>query len=149
MQQTASQPAFAVCEAVWATDQAALAAIRRQVFINEQHVPEALEWDGLDADAVHLLAMTESGSAVGCARILADGRIGRMAVLEAWRGRGVGSALLAAAIAACRARGWSNITLSAQTHALDFYAGAGFVVCSGEYLDAGIPHRDMKLDLSI
>jgi len=71
-----------------------------------------------------------------------------MAVLETWRGRGVGSALLQAAIAVCRARGWPVALLSAQTHALAFYARAGFTVCSGEYLDAGIPHRDMKLILS-
>jgi predicted GNAT family N-acyltransferase len=149
MQQTASKPAFVVREAVWTADSAALAALRRQVFINEQHVPEALEWDGLDGEAAHLLAIADDGTPIGCARLLAPGRIGRMAVLEAWRRCGVGSALLHAAIAACHMRGWHDITLSAQTHALAFYARAGFVLCSDEYLDAGIPHRDMKLDLSV
>ena len=148
MQQAVDTPAFAVREVPWTEAADTLAAIRRQVFIVEQQVPEALEWDGLDADAVHLLATSASGDAIGCARLLAEGRIGRMAVLEAWRRRGVGHALLQAAIAACRARGWHDITLSAQTHALAFYARAGFVVCSDEYLDAGIPHRDMKLNLS-
>ncbi len=149
MLQIASIPGFAVHEVVWADAEAQLAAIRRQVFVVEQRVPEALEWDGLDDDAVHLLATTADGAALGCARILAQGRIGRMAVLETWRSRGVGSLLLQSAIVSCRARGWRDITLSAQTHALDFYARAGFVVCSEEYLDAGIPHRDMKLNLSV
>ena len=148
MQQAVDTPAFAVREVLWDEAADVLAAIRRQVFIVEQQVPEALEWDGLDADAVHLLAITASDDAIGCARILAEGRIGRMAVLEAWRRRSVGHALLQAAIAVCRARGWHDITLSAQTHALAFYARAGFVVCSDEYLDAGIAHRDMKLNLS-
>lgn len=139
---------FTVREAAWADAEASLAAIRRQVFIVGQHVPEALEWDGLDDDAIHLLATAADGAAIGCARILAQGRIGRMAVLEAWRGHGVGRLLLQRAIASCRAHGWPDITLSAQMHALDFYARAGFVVCSEEYLDAGIPHRDMKLNLS-
>jgi predicted GNAT family N-acyltransferase len=142
------QGPFSVCEVAWSEAAAALAAVRRQVFVVEQNVPEALEWDGLDDDAIHLLATIADGSAIGCARILAPGKIGRMAVLEAWRGRGVGSALLQAAIAVCRARGWPVALLSAQTHALVFYARAGFTVCSGEYLDAGIPHRDMKLMLS-
>ena len=148
MSQSASMTGFTVREIAWADAETSLAAIRRQVFVVEQHVPEALEWDGLDNDAIHLLATAADGTAIGCARILAQGRIGRLAVLETWRGRGVGRLLLQSAIASCGARGWPDITLSAQMHALDFYARAGFVVCSEEYLDAGIPHRDMKLNLS-
>ena len=148
MPQFTSMPGFIVREVVWADAETQLAAIRRQVCVVEQHVPEALEWDGLDDDAIHLLATAADGTAIGCARILAQGRIGRMAVLETWRGRGVGRLLLQTAIASCRARGWHNVTLSAQMHALDFYAHAGFVVCSEEYLDAGILHCDMKLNLS-
>ena len=148
MSQSVSMNGFTVREVAWADAETSLAAIRRQVFVVEQHVPEALEWDGLDDDAIHLLATAADGTAIGCARILEQGRIGRMAVLETWRGRGVGRLLLQSAIASCRARGWHNVTLSAQMHALDFYARAGFVVCSEEYLDAGIPHRDMKLNLS-
>ena len=148
MSQSASMTGFTVREIAWADAETSLAAIRRQVFVVEQHVPEALEWDGLDDDAIHLLATAADGTAIGCARILAQGRIGRMAVLETWRGHGVGRLLLQSAIASCGARGWPDITLSAQMHALDFYAHAGFVVCSEEYLDAGILHCDMKLNLS-
>ena len=148
MSQSVSMTGFTVREIAWADAETSLAAIRRQVFVVEQHVPEALEWDGLDDDAIHLLVTVSNGAAIGCARILAQGRIGRMAVLETWRGRGVGRLLLQTAIASCRARDWHNVTLSAQMHALDFYARAGFVVCSDEYLDAGIPHRDMKLNIS-
>ena len=114
----------------------------------EQQVPVALEWDGLDEGAVHVLALSTHGEAIGCARILVGGSIGRMAVLNDWRGFGIGRALLQAAIASCRSRGWLDISLSAQTHAISFYEQSGFTVCSEEYLDAGIPHRDMTMHLS-
>jgi predicted GNAT family N-acyltransferase len=70
-----------------------------------------------------------------------------MAVLKTWRGQGVGSALLAAAIEAARSRGLERVDLSAQTHAIAFYAGHGFTATGPEYLDAGIPHRTMHLEL--
>lgn len=111
-------------------------------------MPPVLEWDGLDEDAIHLLALNLAGEAIGCARLLAGGKLGRMAVLADWRGKGAGKALLQAAIAICRQHGWSNISLSAQTHAIGFYQQAGFVVYSEEYLDAGIAHCDMRLRLS-
>lgn len=132
----------------WAQGRAELESLRRRVFIEEQRVPEELEWDGLDAAAQHFLARDADGRAIGCARLLAGGRIGRMAVLPSWRRRGVGSALLQAAIAACRQRGEEQVTLSAQVAAIPFYEKAGFRVCGDVYPDAGIPHRDMLLRLS-
>lgn len=136
-----------VCEVRWQAAEAALRSIRTQVFIVEQRVPQALEWDGMDQDAIHFLAYRQS-QPVACARLLHGGQIGRMAVLAGHRGQGIGMVLLQAALAACRVRGWHEVSLSAQTHAVDFYAQAGFAVSSGEYLDAGILHRDMKLILS-
>jgi len=139
---------FSIALCNWQPNGDALRAIREAVFIQEQAVPVALEWDGLDDDAQHLLACDDHGQAIGCARILAGGVIGRMAVLPAWRRCGVGAALLAAGVDHCRAQGWPKVRLSAQTHAIGFYKRAGFVVCSEPYLDAGIPHQDMHLDLS-
>lgn len=139
---------FSVRLADWRRDRLPLAAVRRAVFIDEQGVPETLEWDADDACALHLLATDAGGQAVGCARILPDGHIGRMAVLKRWRGRGVGRALLAAALEAARANGHRTVRLSAQTHAAAFYAGAGFVAEGEEYLEAGIPHVAMRLDLA-
>lgn len=137
---------FCIKQVEWSATQAQLCQIRQRVFIEEQQVPTELEWDGLDGNALHLLAINDLNEPVGCARILPDGAIGRMAVLKEWRKQGVGKALLDAAVTLCRNQGRINITLSAQTHAIPFYARAGFVVCSEEYLDAGIPHRDMRLD---
>jgi predicted GNAT family N-acyltransferase len=132
----------------WQIAHAPLCRIRQQVFIEEQRVPIELEWDGLDEAATHLLATDVSG-AIGCARILPSGQIGRMAVIREKRRQGIGRALLQQAITVCQSQGWQPIRLSAQEYAIPFYEQAGFRVCSEIYMDANIPHRDMVLDLSI
>ena len=129
----------------WQTHARALSGLRETVFIQEQQVPISLEWDGLDETAQHLLALGDTGEPIGCARLLGDGSIGRMAVLKSWRRQGVGMALLSQAIACYRQLGIHQITLSAQMHAIKFYEKAGFTVCSEPYLDAGITHVDMRL----
>ena len=131
-------------------DLATCHALRRVVFIQEQSVDEALEVDGRDADALHLLARRD-GQAVGCARILLlgpVGKIGRVCVLRAHRGAGIGAALIRAALDVLRDQpGITQAKLGAQTHALGFYEALGFRATGPDYLDAGIAHRDMVLDL--
>lgn len=127
----------------WQTHERELRFIRSQVFMQEQHVSEALEWDGLDESASHILAAMK-GCHLGCARVLIDGTIGRMAVLSDFRHRGVGKLLLQAALEICATQGNTLVKLSAQTHALDFYRKFGFETVSTVYLDAGIPHQDMQ-----
>ncbi len=127
----------------WQSHKPALMRLREQVFINEQHVPVELEWDELDAEAVHLLA-THNGAAVGCARVVGN-QIGRMAVLMDWRNHGVGMALLDKAVQVVRQHGFPGAKLSAQTHAIGFYQKVGFQITSEPYLDANILHVDMQL----
>ncbi len=125
-------------------------ALRRTVFIEEQAVPESEEWDGQDADALHLLALAD-GQPVGTARILLKGdtgKIGRVCVLRSARGTGLGAALILAALDVLRARpGITRAKLGAQTHAIGFYEKLGFIAEGPIYDDAGIPHRDMSRDL--
>lgn len=124
-------------------------AIRRVVFIEEQGVSLADEVDGRDGEAEHLLARLD-GQPVGTARMLVageTGKIGRVAVLAGARGRGIGAALIRAAVARLRERGLRVAKLGAQTHALGFYEGLGFQAQGPVYDDAGIPHRDMTLAL--
>ena len=125
-------------------------ALRRQVFILEQGVSLAEEVDGRDAEALHLLA-TMDGVAVGTARILLGsgyGKIGRVCVLSSVRGLGLGAGLIRAAMARLRAEpGITEARLGAQTHALGFYEALGFRAYGPEYLDAGMPHRDMVCKL--
>lgn len=135
---------FSVRVADWTRDQAALRSIRHAVFVVEQHVAVELEWDGLDDTSVHLLAEDSETQPIGCARVLEDGHVGRMAVLDAWRGYGVGRVLLRAALAQCAAAGFREALLNAQTHALGFYEREGFEAFGSEFLDAGIAHRAMR-----
>ena len=128
----------------WAQQSDTLASLRRTVFIEEQGVPEALEWDGMDAAATHFIAL-DHGSAIGCARLLADGHLGRMAVLPAWRGKGVGRALLNAVLHAARQQRLGWLYLNAQTHAAGFYTRFGFQPVGAEFPDADIPHLRMEL----
>ncbi|MDH5784397.1 MAG: GNAT family N-acetyltransferase [Chromatiales bacterium] len=123
--------------------------IRESVFMQEQQVPADLEWDGEDEGAIHLLAYDDTHSAIGCARVLADGHIGRMAVLKPWRDNGVGSALLREAIAVVREFGCDVAFLDAQCEAIPFYQREHFVAEGEVFLDAGIPHRKMRLPLSL
>ena len=126
----------------WQKDNAELRRIRETVFIAEQAVPPELEWDAEDAEALHFLAY-EGDYAIGTARLLPDGHIGRVSVLRDWRVLKVGDALIRAVIAEAEKRGLQQQMLSAQVHATAFYERLGFEIVSGEYLDAGIPHVDM------
>ena len=140
----AERPAILIRVADWSRDEAALACVRRRVFVEEQAVPEDLEWDGEDAGAQHWLALINDAP-VGTARMRAGGHIGRLAVLKEQRQSGIGSLLLGAAIAAARAQGLTEVHLHAQVQALDFYARHGFVAVGAQFMDAGIPHREMRL----
>jgi len=121
--------------------------VREKVFIEEQSVPCELEWDEWDARGDHALACDAAGRAIGTARLLPDGRIGRMAVLPEWRRRGVGAALVEAMLGQARGRALPHVTLHAQTHAAGFYRRFGFNEQGGEFLEAGIPHVEMQLEL--
>lgn len=137
-------PDFRLTHARWEDDQEALGAIRRAVFIEEQQVPKALEWDGLDAGSHHVLVTDADQRPVATGRMLPDGHIGRMAVLPDCRGQGIGSAVLAALLEVARQQGYADVFLHAQVSAIAFYQRHGFVVSSDVFMDAGIPHRTMR-----
>ncbi|TDO06872.1 putative GNAT family N-acyltransferase [Halomonas ventosae] len=139
--------ALAIKEGSWDELEAEASEIRRVVFIEEQQVPRAEEWDGRDPDCRHFLALLE-GRPVGTARLLPDAHIGRVAVLAEARGLGIGLALMRAAIEAARRDGHAMVELAAQTHALAFYTRLGFEAFGDEFLDAGIAHRNMRLEFN-
>lgn len=128
-------------------DFAGLCYVREQVFIKEQGVPSTLEWDGLDQDAFHLIALTAIQQPVGTVRMLKDGHIGRMAVLNEWRNQGIGQQLLMRIIELARPLELKQVFLAAQASAIDFYTRYGFVAHGEEYMDAGIPHQNMSFIL--
>ncbi len=119
--------------------------IRHEVFVVEQQVPEALEMDEMDAVCVHAVAYDSQGRPVATGRLLPDGHIGRMAVRMPARGTGVGGKVLQQLVQAARDRSYPEVVLSAQVHAMGFYARFGFQEEGETYMDAGIPHRTMRL----
>ncbi len=140
-------PRFTVQLANWMVDGAAIAQVRRAVFIEEQSVAEALEWEDLAPDGIWFTAVDASGGGVvGIVYLAADAHLYRMAVLAPWRRQGVGAALLASALAEARRQGHTQARLSAQTHAVAFYARFGFQTEGQVYQDAGIPHISMTIN---
>lgn len=136
----------AVIEQVdWERARRDLLSVRYAVFVDEQGVPAELEQDEHDPVAVHLLARASNGTAVGTARLLPDGHIGRMAVLPVWRGQGIGSEMLRTLIALARPLGHRRLVLHAQCHAEAFYHRLGFSPEGGVFDEAGIAHRRMVL----
>ena len=130
----------------WQDRREDLRAIRKSVFIEEQHVPKELEWDGLDPGCTHVLA-TIGATPVATARLTPQGQIGRMAVLREFRGRGIGSQLLAAVVEQARRAGHTEVFLHAQVSVIGFYERHGFVAEGENFMDAGIEHRTMRLSL--
>jgi predicted GNAT family N-acyltransferase len=127
----------------WQAAQAEAKRIRFAVFVEEQRVPAEIELDEHDAHSIHALAFVD-GAAVGTARLLPDGHIGRMAVLRPYRRHGAGRALLRALVEAARGRNDAEVLLSAQVHALGFYRAEGFEPEGAVYEEAGIPHQAMR-----
>lgn len=125
-------------------------AIRRRVFIEEQGVPEEMELDEFDPLAMHALAYLDS-QAIGTARLVTMpdniGRIGRMAVLTAYRRGGFGAGLLRVLLQEAAAQKMMKIELHAQLSAIPFYEQFGFIAQGDIYDEAGIAHRDMILNI--
>ena len=141
------RPAFDVRPVNWLASRDKLRAVRRAVFVEEQQVPEELEWDDADERAYHVLATAADGASIGTGRLKLDGHIGRMAVLRTWRGQGVGGKILATLLSLAQKEGCGTARLHAQTHAIGFYEKFGFVAAGAEFDEAGIPHRLMELTL--
>ena len=154
---SAGNAGYVVRIAEEAADREACFAVRKEVFVGEQGVPEDIEYDAYDAVALHVLAVREDGVPLGTGRLLfgeaaagktggdaSVGSLGRLAVTQEARGLGVGAALVRAVEDAARARGLTAVDLHAQTHALGFYERLGYVAYGPEFPDAGIPHRAMR-----
>ena len=144
-----SLPGIALLD--WSHAKALAQPVRKTVFVVEQGVPAELEWDAWDEHSLHAIATLE-GQVVGTGRLLpvaGDGtiRIGRMAVLGDFRGRGIGAAILAALLVRARGQGAREAVLHAQSYVAAFYRGFGFVERGDTFVEAGIAHVEMALTL--
>jgi predicted GNAT family N-acyltransferase len=139
---------FRIEPATWAADAPDLRRVREAVFIDEQRIPPDEEWDEQDARAFHVIARDAQGQPIGTGRLTTDFHIGRMAVVKDWRGHGVGEAILCTLLETARGFGYPSILIHAQVYAMPFYERAGFVAEGEEYLEVGIPHRNMRVVLA-
>lgn len=123
--------------------------VRDEVFISEQGVPPEVEHDADDPRCVHVLAIATDGTAVGTGRLLPDGHIGRMAVRKAWRGNGIGGAILALLIEEAREQGHAEVLLNSQVTALRFYRNfdSAFEEVGARFIEAGLEHQTLRLKL--
>lgn len=121
-------------------------AVRREVFVWEQKVPQEEELDHYDLTATHYVAVAE-GEVVGTLRLIAQPehtKIGRVAVRQTWRGKGVARKLIETAMSDMRATGKDRFYLTAQSDKLALYEKLGFVAFGPEFYDGGMPHRAMR-----
>lgn len=138
---------FRVEPASWQVDEDELRAVRELVFVREQAIPPADEWDDQDAASRHVLARDAGGRAIGTGRLTPSATIGRIAVLPEWRGRGVGRAIMRVLLEQARQQHLAAVTLHAQSHAIPLYEAFGFRVEGDPFIECGIAHRTMRLEL--
>src|SRR3989338_4154355 len=136
---------FTVSLIGWHDGKPLLKSIREVVLIREQGIPEASEWDGLDKNCRHALALSLQGDAIGCGRMRPDGHIGRIAVLPQWRKQKVGTAIMEALLDYARAHDYKQVDVDAPAHAVPFYCSFDFVEKGKAFMDAGPPHIKMIL----
>lgn len=128
----------------WRCGQQAIRPVRETVFVREHGIPLALEFDEKDLQATHLLLWNGHGDAVACARLLPEGYLGRIGVLPAWRGKGLGKRLVAAAQEEARRIGWKELRLLALADKTRFYLPFGFKPIGDAFDAAGLPHQAMR-----
>ena len=124
--------------------------LRVKVFCEEQGVSCEVELDGLDGEAIHLVAIDEKDLLATCRlRFVEEGcKLERMAVGRRYRDSGVGAKLLAAAEAEARERGAEQMLLHSQTAVRGFYERCGYRALSEEvFLEDGIEHVRMGREL--
>jgi predicted GNAT family N-acyltransferase len=131
----------------WEQAQPIAGPLRFAIFVGEQNVPAGIELDDQDANCVHAVAFDVDNKAIGTGRLLPDGHVGRMAVVQEWRRRGIGAEILQALMDEARKRGHAEVLLSAQLQAAEFYRGFGFAAEGKVYEEAGILHQKMRKKL--
>ena len=132
----------------WAELQSDAKPIREQVFIQEQQIAAADEWDAQDEISQHFVVY-DGEQAIATARLLPNHSIGRVAVLASYRGQGIGRLLMQEIIQQARIQQRPLLQLSSQVHAMSFYQNLGFQAHGDAYIDCGIPHIDMRMSLLV
>lgn len=135
-----------VFRTTWQKDGVRLGALRREVFVVEQHVPEELEWDEFDAGAIHFACEDDTRQIVATARLVLTAEkatIGRLCVAAPYRHRQIATRLMHEILTCCRELQVQTIELHAQLYLQAFYERCGFKALGETYPEAGIEHITM------
>lgn len=138
---------FTVSLVCWHDGEPLLKSVREAVLAHEHSMPNKKMWDKQDDQCRHALALSHQGDAIGCGRLLADGRIGCIAVMPQWREQHVGTAIVESLINYARTHGYRQAEVEAQTSALPFYHGFGFAEVGETFMKDGQPHIRMVMPL--
>ena len=122
--------------------------IRDIVFGQEQNVAREVDWDGKDSQSIQVVATDDDKNPVGTGRMQPDGKIGRLAVLDSWRGQGIGQKMLRVLVETAEKEGFQEVFLHAQVHAVSFYEKCGFHKNGEAFSEADIPHVKMTRNIS-
>ncbi|WP_278394659.1 GNAT family N-acetyltransferase [Acinetobacter venetianus] len=139
---------FSVKQGSWDQLQQDAKLIRKLVFISEQNIPEQDEWDDQDAISQHFVVYDQN-QPIATARLLANNSVGRVAVLKAYRGQGIGRLIMLEIIAYAQIQKRPSLQLSSQVHAISFYEKLGFSIQGDEYDECGIPHIEMVMPIGL
>jgi hypothetical protein len=121
--------------------------IRDIVFGKEQDVAREVDWDGKDEHCIQVI-VTDENKPIGTGRMQPDGKIGRLAVLDSWRGQSIGQKMLKVLVETAGKEDFKEVYLHAQVHAISFYEKCGFHKVGREFLEADIPHIKMTKSIS-
>ena len=121
--------------------------IRDIVFGKEQNVAREVDWDGKDEHCIQVI-VTDENKPIGTGRMQPDGKIGRLAVLDSWRGQSIGQKMLKVLVETAGKEDFKEVYLHAQGHAISFYEKCGFHKVGREFLEADIPHIKMTKSIS-
>lgn len=129
--------------------------LRQKVFVVEQDCPY-IDFDFKDLKCWHVMGWDAENKLVATTRLVPkkisypeDIAIGRVVTDNSVRGLGVGRALMQKSIEYCwEIFGKQNIRISAQDYLLKFYQSLGFDPTEKKYLEDGIPHTEMYMDVA-
>ncbi|GMG88203.1 GNAT family N-acetyltransferase [Biformimicrobium ophioploci] len=133
-------------DATWPDDEAPLRTVRQKVFVEEQSIDPAIEWDSLEPSCQHFIAY-DGERPIATGRLSPAGKIGRMAVLPQYRGSGIGRRILDHICDFAREHGHRQVHLHAQSGATAFYEKSGFQIDGPGFVEAGIDHLPMSREL--
>ena len=123
--------------------------IRRVVFTEEQKINEKLDRDGLDSTAKHAIVLLKN-KPIGCARIrFIDGgaKLERIAILKAYRGKGLGIALVNYLLSYCKRAKARQVYMDSQHYLKEFYEKFGFKTKGKSFMEVGRKHIIMYKNL--